>query len=96
MRGKVFKENGKHLWEFSRQVELGPPAGVGVNSKGKVIVSDYSDHSISIFTAKGRLVSSFGRKGKRPGEFNHPGSLAVDDYGVLCVCDHVNSRIQIF
>ena len=93
---QVFKANGKRLWEFSRQVELGPPAGVAVNSKGKVIVSDYSDHSISIFTTKGQLVSSFGRKGKRPGEFNYPGSLAVDDYGVLCVCDHANSRIQIF
>ena len=39
---------------------------------------------------------SFGGEGKGPGEFECPRELAVDDSGVVYVCDMENSRIQIF
>ena len=38
-------------------------------------------------------MTSFGGKGKRPGEFN---GLAVDNCGVVYICDTGNDRIQIF
>ena len=39
---------------------------------------------------------SFGGKGKGPGEFLSPIGLAVDDSGVVYVCDMCNDCIQIF
>ena len=39
---------------------------------------------------------SFGRKGQGPGEFNSPRGLAVDDSGVVCVCDRDNNRVVLF
>ena len=44
----------------------------------------------------GQLVTSFGRKGEGPGEFNHPRGLAVDNNGVVYVCDLRNHHVQVF
>ena len=39
---------------------------------------------------------SFGREGRAPGEFKHPRFLAVDDSGVVYVCDLDNNRVVLF
>ena len=44
----------------------------------------------------GEYLTSFGRKGKAPVEFNNLCGLAVDKKGALHVCDRENNRIQIF
>ena len=49
-----------------------------------------------IFTSEGHFVTSFGGEGRGPGEFVSPRGLAVDDSGVVYVCDWKNNRIQIF
>ena len=41
-------------------------------------------------------MTSFGRRGKEDGEFNYPLGVAVDDSGVVYVCDHSNHRVQLF
>lgn len=41
-------------------------------------------------------MTAFGREGERPGEFNCPCGLAVDNSGVVYVCDRNNKRIQMF
>ena len=44
----------------------------------------------------GQFVKSFGTKGRRPGEFRYPNGLAVDNSGVVYVCDSHNGKIQLF
>ena len=61
-----------------------------------VYVSDTCNHRISAFTSEGQFMTSFGGKGKGPGEFYCPYGLAVDDSGVVYVCDGHNNRIQMF
>ena len=49
-----------------------------------------------MFTSEGQFVTSFGRKGEGPGELNSPDGIAVDDCGVVYVCDSGNNRVLMF
>lgn len=66
------------------------------SSTGDVYVSDgYGNARIHRFGADGALISSFGRSGVGPGEFNLPHAIHChDDH--LYVADRENHRIQIF
>ncbi len=48
------------------------------------------------FDRTGTLLSSWGKKGTGPGEFDQPHALAMDSQGRLFVGDRGNDRIQIF
>ena len=61
-----------------------------------VYVSEGGKHRVSVFTSEGQFVTSFGRRGKGPGEFERPCGLAVDISGVVYVCDMENNRVQLF
>jgi tripartite motif-containing protein 2/3/tripartite motif-containing protein 71 len=76
--------------------ELSLPAGVAVDSRGMVFVSDCTNSHVSVFTTQGRFVASFGKCGKKPGEYQDPTLLIVDDCGVLYVCDTGHDCIQMF
>ena len=38
----------------------------------------------------------FGSRGKGPGQFKGPYGVAVDNSGVVYVCDSYNHRVQVF
>ena len=64
---------------------------------GLVYVSEGGNHRVSVFTSEGGFVTSFGRQGSGPGQFDRPRGLAVDSSGVVYVCDHKNNYcVQIF
>ena len=48
------------------------------------------------FDARGTLLTSWGRKGTGPSEFDQPHALAMDSRGRLFVADRGNDRLQIF
>ena len=79
-------------------VELRAPEGVAIDSSDcdMVYVSEWGNNRVSVFTSEGVFVSSFGSPGERPGQFNYPGGVAVDNSGVVYVCDRNNNRVQIF
>ena len=54
------------------------------------------NHRVSVFTSEGVFVTSFGRRGSGPGEFDYPHGLVVDDSGVVYVCDTNNGCVQMF
>ena len=61
-----------------------------------LIVSDWSDHSIKMFDLEGTLISKFGKKGDKDGEFIEPRHWSVNKEGFLMVCDGWNNRVQLF
>ena len=61
-----------------------------------VYVSEDNNCRVSVFTTKGQFVTSFGKRGVGPGEFVCPRGLAVDDCGVVYVCDKDNNRCDVF
>lgn len=57
---------------------------------------DWSDYSIKMFDLEGTLISKFGKKGDKDGEFIEPRHLSVNKEGFLMVCDGWNNRVQLF
>jgi sugar lactone lactonase YvrE len=76
------------------------PSDVIVAPNGDVFVADGhgegSNARIVKFTADGKFIKAWGKRGTAPGEFGLPHRLAFDSAGRLLVADRENNRIQIF
>lgn len=94
---KVFCLDGGGRFKFSvgGDNKFLRPTGMTV-SKDRLYVADTTAHSILMFDLKGNFVGEFGRRGKGPGEFNYPASIAADKEGKIYVVDALNFRIQVF
>ena len=76
---------------------LAKPWGVAVTQGGEIVVSEIDGHCVSVFSADGKKLRSFGTYGYRAhGEFNEPRGLTVDGEGNILVADCRNHRIQKF
>ena len=52
--------------------ELNWPVDIAIDTSDMVYVNELDNHRVSVFTSGGQFVTSFGRRGKRSGEFeNH-------------------------
>ena len=75
---------------------LETPWGIAFNDRGEIIVVEYGGHCISIFSANGVKIKSFGSEGSGPGHLNDPTGVAVDSRRNILACDQMNNRIQKF
>ena len=53
--------------------------GITYNSRGEMIVSEYSGHRVSIFDIRGKKIRTFGSHGGSPYQMESPAGIAVDD-----------------
>ena len=89
-RVQVFTAEGKFLRIVKKLlVNLNGPFGVAVNTEGVTFVSELFGNCVSVFDHKGHFMSSCGG-------FASPYGLAVDDCGVLYVCDYGSNRVLMF
>ena len=72
------------------------PWGVTINQKGEVVVTEWSEHCVTVFSPIGKKLRSYGRLGSGQGEFNYPHGVTVDGEGNILVSDSFNHRIQKF
>ena len=72
------------------------PFGIAMDSSDTVYVSEWDTGCISVFTAEGEYLTTFGVEGKAEGQFKFPFGLHIDKNDSLLVCDRNNGRIQIF
>jgi DNA-binding beta-propeller fold protein YncE len=73
------------------------PTDVAVAANGDVFVADgHVNSRIVKFTADGKFIKAWGKKGTGPGEFDLPHTIYFDSRGRLFVGDRSNKRIQIF
>ena len=93
-RVQVFTAEGKFVRMCT--CPLLAPVGVAIDTDDNLYVSEGYDNQISVFTSAGQFVTSFGRQGDGPGEFVSPRGVAVDNSGVVYVCDRKNDRVQVF
>ena len=96
-RVQVFTPKGKFLRMFGKhgkgEDKLKRPSGIALDPSSKhVYISESDNHRISVFTCEGQFVTIFGSGVK----WFSPRGLAVDNGGVVYVCDFHNSQINVF
>jgi len=98
--GKVLLTLGKAGLAGDGPDTFNRPSDVLTAPNGDIFVADghggESNARIVKFTAKGKFIKAWGKKGGGHGEFDTPHALAMDSKGRLFVGDRGNSRIQIF
>jgi len=88
--------------ESTESRKLTQPNDVAVAANGDVFVvqghtpGPGGDARVLKFDRTGRLLTSWGGKGKQPGQFQVAHGVALDAKGQLWVADRENQRLQIF
>jgi DNA-binding beta-propeller fold protein YncE len=73
------------------------PTDIAFGPGGELYISDgYANARIHRFSAGGKLLSSWGAPGDRPGEFCLPHGALIEDGKTLYVMDRENNRVQQF
>lgn len=99
-----FDQNGKLLMQLGEPGIAGndsshfdKPTDVTIASNGDFYVSDgYGNSRIVKFSADGKYLLEWGKKGSKPGQFNIPHGIDLDKNGNVYVADRENNRIQVF
>jgi DNA-binding beta-propeller fold protein YncE len=76
--------------------EFNAPSDVAFDSTGKVYVTDMCNHRIPVFTAEGKYLRQFGRKGRGRGELDYPTGICIDKEDVVYVTEEGNHRVSLF
>ena len=71
------------------------PWGVAINQRGEVVVTERGACRVSVFSASGEKLRSFGSRGSGQGQFEGPSGVAVDGEGNILTAD-TNHHIQKF
>jgi DNA-binding beta-propeller fold protein YncE len=99
-----FDSDGKLLLALGKKGEPGDapdrfdrPTDIAVTPGGDFYVTDgYGNSRVLKFSADGKLLTQWGKKGKGPGEFNLPHAVVLDAAGRVYVGDRENNRVQVF
>ncbi len=99
-----FSHDGKLLFTLGERGVSGDdtshfnrPSDVAIAPDGSFYVSDgYGNSRILKFSAEGKVLFQWGKKGKAAGEFDLPHGIALDTKGNVYVADRQNKRIQVF
>ena len=98
--GKVLMTLGKAGVAGTEEGVFNQPSAVAVAPNGDIFVADghggNTNARIQKFDKNGKFITTWGKKGTAPGEFDTPHALAFDSKGRLFVGDRANNRIQIF
>ena len=64
---------------------------------GNIVISDYGNHRIKIFSQSEQLIHTIGREGEGIGEFVHPYGICISKFGTIFVLSYnPNFSIQCF
>ncbi|XP_033635885.1 RING finger protein nhl-1-like [Asterias rubens] len=73
------------------------PIGIALDSDSDTLyICCDETHSVVMYRTDGTLVGQIGERGRGPGQFLHPHSLAISPENRLWVTDTNNNRIQVF
>lgn len=95
--GKLLLKLGQARIADNDSLHFNKPTDIAISKDGSFYVSDgYGNNRIIKFSATGKYLFEWGKKGNKEGEFNIPHGISLDDHGKVYVADRENSRIQVF
>ncbi|MCC6509201.1 MAG: 6-bladed beta-propeller, partial [Pirellulaceae bacterium] len=95
--GRVLMSLGERDKAGDDHEHFNKPADVAFAANGDFYVADgYGNSRVVKFDKAGKFLSTWGKKGTGPGEFNLPHAVQVDQEDRIYVGDRENNRIQIF
>ena len=95
--GKLLLTLGEASVPGNDSLHFNRPTDVAVTDDGKIYVSDgYGNSRIACFSSSGKFLFEWGKKGNKPGEFDTPHGISLDNNNNLYVADRENNRIQKF
>ena len=96
----VFNHSHQFLREMIRCGEGTPltnPLFFCLDQQNNILMTDYSSHSVAIFSIRGGLIQKFGRRGEKRGEFLEPRGIALNsDNRIIVLSTNQNNCIQLF
>jgi DNA-binding beta-propeller fold protein YncE len=95
--GQLLRTLGVKRTAGADEKTFNKPTDVAFAPSGDFYVTDgYGNARVVKFTREGKFVTTWGRRGAGPGEFNTPHAVVMDTRGRLYVSDRENNRIQVF
>jgi len=99
-----FDSKGKFLYmwgiEGRQDGQFKHPAGLAMDKQDRLYVADLGNNRVQRFTFNGKGEAVFdgkwGEPGTKPGEFDRPYGVCVDEEGNFYVADFGNHRVQCF
>ena len=99
-----FSHDGKLLMKFGQarvagndSLHFNKPTDIAITKDGSFYVSDgYGNSRIIKFSATGKYLFEWGKKGDKEGEFDIPHGISLDSNGNVYIADRENKRIQVF
>ncbi len=74
-------------------LEFLAPAGLAIDVQERLYVADAGNHRLQVLSRDGGFVAEYGNQGWRPGQFDTPMDVAIQDAS-LYIADAGNNRIQ--
>ena len=72
------------------------PSYVTVDQHGRIILTDYTNHCVKIYSTEGERLLKFGSQGDGPGKLKFPLGVYVDYHDNIFVADNGNHRVSLF
>lgn len=95
--GKLLMKLGEAKVSGNDATHFNRPTDIAVAKDGSFYVSDgYGNSRIVKFSAAGKYLFEWGKKGDKEGEFNVPHAISLDDKENIYVADRENKRVQVF
>ena len=98
-RIQIYDESGHYLSSITGTIpgqNLHGPHSVSVGPDDCVYVVEHDANRVSVFDDNGTYIKSFGKAGKKDGEFSKPYAVTVVNDGYVYVSDTGNRRVQVF
>ena len=93
-RVQVLDQNGLFIRQFGKG-HLSAPSSLHIFDD-YVYVGSCGKGRIVVFDTSGQFITSFGKCGRKEGEFRNPYCITSCAAGFIHVCDYDNNRVQIF
>lgn len=95
--GKLLLKLGEARVAGNDSLHFDKPSDIAIKKDGSFYVSDgYRNSRVIKFSAIGKYLFEWGRKGNKESEFNIPHGITLDENENVYVADRENNRIQIF